>query len=82
MTLWRMLGKLEKMQDGTYRVTQERKHAHRNWKIEPMAWGGKDQVSAAYNMRDPLPGIINNDSKLVGKQAIGSADDKISYFIR
>jgi hypothetical protein len=42
MALGRMLGKLAAMDDGTYRVSQERSMSCRNWKIEPMSWGGKD----------------------------------------
>lgn len=42
MALGRMLGKLATMDDGTYRVSQERSKTCRNWSIEPSEWGGKD----------------------------------------
>ena len=41
---------------------------------------GVEQVAATHDVRDPLIGIIHDDSQLIGKPAVSAADYEIAHF--
>ncbi len=51
--------------------------------LQPDLSGGRvEQIVAAHHIGDPLPGIIYNDGKLVGKQTVSPSDNKIAHIQR
>ena len=47
---------------------------------EDLAAGGVQQVGAAHDVGDPLPGVVHHHGQLVGIQAILALDHEIGDF--
>ena len=61
-------------------------HVGRVWQAQSMlkqqlAWGVVGQIFAAHHMGNILQGIVHHDGQLVGLQAIGTLQDKVSGHI-